>query len=464
MPVDAGRAEPVEHDRVLGHGRPRRGVDHGVEVEVVGAPVGVVERRRSSSSNGVRSSTSGCDRRGPRPTRRRPGPRRAAAAAEVDRRSTSSHAGPRVDQLAAGRGVARAPASASVVDLTQAASVIGASSRSRWFTGTPRSRRAGCRCARLPGARRAPAPSVLGGLLDLEDVAVGEEVGAQHLVELRVVAAQPLEGHGEVLLLLVAVVGEHLGQLGVGGRRDPLVVPVDGLELLHDRHDRPVAVDDVGREAVLVELGAAGTHGASYPVSPESPNVRAVRTGALRPCRTIAVSTAPRTGTGPWGGASCPAAWRSPACRTAGQLGRRACGRGRSRPACPTMLRTIWWQNAFASISNRSTPSPRSSQRARPPAARATPAVRRRRGFGAARQNDEKSCSPMSGSQARRSSRRSSGRSTCHAVRGQEGVGHRPVEHRVAVDAGPGREPGVEVGRGDLGRVAHHDRRAAQLG
>ena len=44
---------------------------------------------------------------------------------------------------------------------------------------------------------------------------------------------------------------------------------------------------------------------------------------------------------------------------------------------------------------------------------------------------------------------------------GQERVGHRPVDHRVAVGAAGGRPPGVEV----LGRSAglpHHDGGAAQ--
>ena len=47
------------------------------------------------------------------------------------------------------------------------------------------------------------------GLLDGDERALGEQVGAQVAVEHGVAAPQPLEGHGGVLLLLVAVVREH---------------------------------------------------------------------------------------------------------------------------------------------------------------------------------------------------------------------------------------------------------------
>ncbi len=70
-------------------------------------------------------------------------------------------------------------------------------------------------------------------------------------VEDRIVAAQPLQGHGGVLLLLVPVVGEHGGQVGVVGGLHPLVVPVDGLQLLLDGHDGTMPVDGLGRQSVL---------------------------------------------------------------------------------------------------------------------------------------------------------------------------------------------------------------------
>ena len=51
-----------------------------------------------------------------------------------------------------------------------------------------------------------------------------------------------------MFLLLVAVVGEDFPQFAVGGGRDALVVPVDGLEFLHERRDGAMALDDVGRQ------------------------------------------------------------------------------------------------------------------------------------------------------------------------------------------------------------------------
>src|SRR4029450_6982491 len=75
------------------------------------------------------------------------------------------------------------------------------------------------------------------------DRALGEQVLAQLLVEVRVAAAQPFERHGRVLLLVVTVVLEHgAGGVVTAGDR-PLVVPVDRLQFLHDRDDRPMAID-----------------------------------------------------------------------------------------------------------------------------------------------------------------------------------------------------------------------------
>ena len=114
---------------------------------------------------------------------------------------------------------------------------------------------------------------------------------------------------------------------------------------------------------------------------------------------------------------------------------------------------------------------PRSRSAARPSPRSVHPARRTRRtsdtgsspaaAFGR-RQNALKSCSPRNGSQASVSSSRSSG--TGHVPRGggQERIGHRPVEHRVAVGAAGGGEASVEVGRRHAD-LAHDDRRAAQL-
>ena len=94
---------------------------------------------------------------------------------------------------------------------------------------------------------------------------------------------------------------------------------------------------------------------------------------------------------------------RRPRRAVAGSQDRRASRPARLRPwptstSVPTIARTIWWQNALASISNRSSRRrPRSSQR-RGDTRRC--ATRRRRLGLRPRQNDEKSCSPMNGSQA----------------------------------------------------------------
>ncbi len=161
-------------------------------------------------------------------------------------------------------------ASASIS--AQAASEIGASSRSRWFISAPGGERdSGLRrrlpMPRLPSAGRggAAAAAVLGLDLDRQDRAGGEQVGAQVLVELGVVAAEPLQRHRRVLLLLVAVVGEDGGELGVVGGVDALVVPVDRLQLLHDRHDRPMVVDRRRTELAVVLVQPFTGHRARAP-------------------------------------------------------------------------------------------------------------------------------------------------------------------------------------------------------
>ena len=104
---------------------------------------------------------------------------------------------------------------------------------------------------------------------------------------------------------------------------------------------------------------------------------------------------------------------------------RRACGPGRRRRACR--------RRCGSSGGRRRWPRSRSAARRRPgrsspPGAPGGPATTSlpSRCLGR-RQNAEKSCSPTSGSQPRRSRSRSSGSSTCHAVPAEERVGHRPV-------------------------------------
>ncbi len=63
------------------------------------------------------------------------------------------------------------------------------------------------------------------------------------LIELGIVASQPFQHHGRMLLLLVAIVLEDGAQFGIVGRPDTLVVPVDGLQLLHQRVPAPAMMD-----------------------------------------------------------------------------------------------------------------------------------------------------------------------------------------------------------------------------
>jgi hypothetical protein len=74
-------------------------------------------------------------------------------------------------------------------------------------------------------------------------VSILEEVGAQLLVEGGILSPQPFQHHAGVLFLLVPVVTEDCLQLFVGCRIDPLIVPVDRFELLHERHGGAMAVN-----------------------------------------------------------------------------------------------------------------------------------------------------------------------------------------------------------------------------
>ena len=57
-----------------------------------------------------------------------------------------------------------------------------------------------------------------------------------------VAAANPFQHHGRVFLLFVAIVSEDGLQLGILAGVDALVVPVDRLELFHQRNDRAMHV------------------------------------------------------------------------------------------------------------------------------------------------------------------------------------------------------------------------------
>ena len=216
------------------------------------------------SSKGVRSSTSDRAWRWAASTPAA-GPVDGHHMAQLDARGRPAQGAGDLDQLAGGQEVLERAGRlggdlgpAGVADGCQLTSQVVHSSPSLSLRRFPMPRLGD------PGTPDPPALAGdrlgLGLVLDRQDVAFGEEVGPQHLVDLGIVAPQPLQRHGEVLLLLVAVVGQHRGQLGVVADRHPLVVPVDGLELFHDRDDGAVTVDHVGGQPLFVQLEASGTH------------------------------------------------------------------------------------------------------------------------------------------------------------------------------------------------------------
>ena len=70
------------------------------------------------------------------------------------------------------------------------------------------------------------------------------------LIHLGIVATYPFERHRGMLFFLVAIVLEDGAELGARGGLGALVVPVDGLQLLHERNDGAMLVDGEG-----VQLG-----------------------------------------------------------------------------------------------------------------------------------------------------------------------------------------------------------------
>ena len=90
-----------------------------------------------------------------------------------------------------------------------------------------------------------------------------EQVVLQLLRQHGVVAADPFEDHGRVLLLLVAVVREDRLQLRVLAGIGALVVPVDRLEFLHQRDDRAVHVAGLVRQFLDGFVVADARHGRS---------------------------------------------------------------------------------------------------------------------------------------------------------------------------------------------------------
>jgi hypothetical protein len=69
-----------------------------------------------------------------------------------------------------------------------------------------------------------------------------EQIVLEVRIEGRVVPSQPFEDHRGVLFFLVPVVDQDGSEFLVVGCLGALIVPVDRLQLLHQRSDRPVAV------------------------------------------------------------------------------------------------------------------------------------------------------------------------------------------------------------------------------
>ena len=91
--------------------------------------------------------------------------------------------------------------------------------------------------------RRAALTAAGSGLLQRDQRAAREEVLLEVRVHRGVPPPVPLEQHGEVLLLLVAVVGQDVLQILVGRRVDALIVPVGRLQLFLHGGERPVVVE-----------------------------------------------------------------------------------------------------------------------------------------------------------------------------------------------------------------------------
>src|SRR4051794_39034051 len=117
-----------------------------------------------------------------------------------------------------------------------------------------------------------------------------------------------------MLLLLVPIVPEDLRELRIVGAVDSLVVPVDGLELLHDRHDGAVPVDR-GRlkpAFVLVQLCAGSRH---WPPFPEPGYEKKLKTSSFTPHTVLKYSRSRlvesvRSASPPGRGLGAPAASR----------------------------------------------------------------------------------------------------------------------------------------------------------
>src|SRR5882757_2332224 len=217
------------------------------------APRSIASNSARLISKGMRSSTSGWMRRRRACTSLLPRGEAMGSARPSSTSDAPQPSGPRKSTTRRADSSARNVRLASFSISAQPSGVIGAFSRNRWFMSSPAARH-GSQAADAQAPVAVPAVGCGGRLLaavfddglDLGDGRLGEEVSAQMPGELGIAAAQPFQHHGGVLLLLVAIVLEDGPQLGIGRGLGALVVPVDGLQLLHQGDDGAVLVDGVG--------------------------------------------------------------------------------------------------------------------------------------------------------------------------------------------------------------------------
>src|SRR5215472_11860397 len=123
-----------------------------------------------------------------------------------------------------------------------AAVEMGASSRFRLFTVPALPSSCRCRVSRRHPPLRLLPHRPRARLLSRDEGAGGKEVFLEVRVHGGVAPPVPLEEHGEVLLLLVAVVSQDGLQVLIGRRVDALIVPVGRLQLLLHGGESPVIV------------------------------------------------------------------------------------------------------------------------------------------------------------------------------------------------------------------------------
>ena len=220
------------------------------------APRSMASSSARVTSKGMRNSTSGWTRRRRACTSGPLAGEEMGSARPSSTSESSQPSGPRKSTTRRPASMPRRVRLASFSISSQPASVIGARSRKRWFFICALSALAFADrrlpMPRLPSPLGPPSSALAAAFvhrrLDAGDRALGEQERLEMLRQGRIAAAQPFQRHRRVLLLLVAIVLEDGAQLGIARRLGALVVPVDGLELLHQRDDGAVLVDDFRAE------------------------------------------------------------------------------------------------------------------------------------------------------------------------------------------------------------------------